>query len=480
MGADGTLESPESPESGGSALAAELGSLELLTGLTPDQLTQLASAGTQVLLEPGTEGWTEGGPADLWWLLLEGQLDLARHIGREDVVVGRFTAPGQWAGGFRAWDPNGIYLATGRATAPSRLFRLPATELRRLSDEWFPFGGHLIRGVYGTARTVESTARQRDSLVTLGTLAAGLAHELNNPASAATRAAHALDEECQALLSAIRRLATVHIEAEQFLALESLRQELAPPAGLQDPLELAELEERLGDWLSEHDIDRAWDLAPALAAAGADEAWLERASAVFSGAALAPALEWVGSVVTTRTLLGEVRESTRRVSELVDAVRSYSQMDRGSLQPTDVTEGIENTLVMLGHKLRNGVVVQRDYPVDVPHVEAYPGELNQVWTNLIDNAVDAMDGSGTLTLSTRRDGTGVVVEIADTGPGMPSEVVERAFEAFFTTKEVGKGTGLGLDIARRIVVERHGGAITVDTGSHGTTMRVALPSRPAV
>ncbi len=477
MGGDDVrdVRSPSDP-----VLVGELGSLDLLQGLTPGQLADLADAGTEVRVEPGAVGWKEGEPADLWWLLLEGDLTLTRHIGREDVVVGRFSRPGQWAGGFKAWDEHGIYLATGRATTPSRLFRLPAASLRELSALWFPFAAHLIRGVYGTARNVESTVRQRDSLVTLGTLAAGLAHELNNPASAATRAAHALDEECQTLLSSIRRLAVGQIEASQFLALEALRQELVPPVGLRDPLELAEEEERLGDWLSAHDVDRAWDIAPSLASAGADDAWLERAAAVFQGPTLAPALEWVGSVVSTRTLLGEVQESTRRVSELVDAVRSYSQMDRGSVQRVDLTEGMENTLVMLGHKLRDGVTVQRDYGADVPPVEAYPGELNQVWTNLIDNAVDAMQGSGTLRLTTRRDGSGVVVEITDTGPGMPTEVVARAFEAFFTTKEVGKGTGLGLDIARRIVVERHGGTIAVDSGAQGTTMRVRLPERPGV
>jgi signal transduction histidine kinase len=190
------------------------------------------------------------------------------------------------------------------------------------------------------------------------------------------------------------------------------------------------------------------------------------------------AFEWVASSLSLSDLLGEVKEATGRISELVAAVRSYSQLDRASLQRTDVTEGIESTLVMLGHKLKDGVTVVRDYGADVPPIEANAGELNQVWTNLIDNAIDAMDGSGTLRVSTRVDDRGwVTVEIADSGPGMSTEVQRHAFEPFYTTKEVGKGTGLGLDISRRIIVERHTGEIAVTSVPGDTVLRVSLPPR---
>jgi signal transduction histidine kinase len=185
----------------------------------------------------------------------------------------------------------------------------------------------------------------------------------------------------------------------------------------------------------------------------------------------------VASTLSVGALLAEVKESTRRVSELVGAVKSYSQLDRASIQVIDVTEGIESTLIMLGHKLRDGVTIARDYDPGVPRVEAYAGELNQVWTNLIDNAVDAMDGAGTLRISTRVEGDAAVVRIGDTGVGMPPEVAARAFEAFYTTKDVGQGTGLGLDIARRIVVERHGGAITIDSHPGETVVAVRIPLR---
>jgi signal transduction histidine kinase len=186
----------------------------------------------------------------------------------------------------------------------------------------------------------------------------------------------------------------------------------------------------------------------------------------------------VASTFSVAALLGEVKESTGRISELVAAVRSYSQLDRASMQQIDVADGLESTLVMLGHKLRDGVTVVREYGADVPRITAYAGELNQVWTNLIDNAVDAMDGTGTLRVATRAEGDQVVVEIGDTGPGMPPEVAARAFEAFYTTKDVGKGTGLGLDIARRIVVERHGGTVAIDSRPGETVLRVRLPVRP--
>ncbi len=238
---------------------------------------------------------------------------------------------------------------------------------------------------------------------------------------------------------------------------------------------VADREEALSDWLDSHGVDAAWRIAPALAAAGVNIAWCERAAQILDGGTLEPGLEWVASTLSTAALLFEVKDATGRVSALVAAVKSYSQLDRASLQLIDVTEGIDSTLVMLGHKLRGGVAVVRDYGTDVPHIEANPGELNQVWTNLIDNAIDAMDGNGTLRISTRADPDDVVVEIGDTGPGMPPDIRARAFDPFYTTKDVGKGAGLGLDISRRIIVERHHGQITIDSRPDETVLCVHLP-----
>ena len=268
------------------------------------------------------------------------------------------------------------------------------------------------------------------------------------------------------------------ISASQFTALDVLRREIEPQAAVQDPLALADHEEALASWLSRHGIICEWMIAPQLAAAGVTLAWCERVALVLQGPALGPGLEWIASTLSAATLLSELKDSSRRISELVAAVKSYSQMDRASVQDIDVTDGIESTLLMLGYKLRDGITVVRDYSADVPRIQAYPGELNQVWTNLIDNAIDAMAGAGTLRLSTRAEGNDVVIEVGDTGPGMPPQVAARAFEAFYTTKDVGKGTGLGLDIAQRIVVERHGGTITIDSRPGKTVLRVRIPAPP--
>ncbi len=458
-------------------LIDDLASLGLFDGLTRDQLAELIAGSTEVRIEPGVDLFREGEHADYWWVLIDGTADLVRHVGREDTVVRKWDAPGNWAGGFRAFDEHGVYLATGRGATAGRVLRVPATVLRDRLNDWFPLGRHLIEGLYGTARSIESTVRQRESLVTLGKLAAGLAHEINNPAAAATRAVDALEATCQMLLGSLTRLASEEISAHQFAAIDALRREAEPQDQVLDPLALADQEDALSAWLTSHGIDRDWIIAPPLAAAGIDVAWCERAASVLEGPALEAGLEWVASTFSAITLLSDIKESSRRISGLVAAVRSYSQMDRGSMQRIKVTDGLESTLVILGHKLRDGVTVVRDYGPGIPEIDAHAGELNQVWTNLIDNAIDAMDGAGTLRLAARAEEDGVLVEVGDTGPGMPPEVAARAFEPFYTTKEVGKGTGLGLDIAQRIVVERHGGTITIESQPGETVLRVRLPAR---
>ena len=448
----------------------------LTRDLTDDQLQQLWTAGEELIVDTGTEMFVEGRPADYLWILLEGSVQLTRQSGGDTVVVATMTTPGQWAGGLRAWGDASVagYRATGTSGEATTMFRLPSPELARLIDEWFPFGKHLITGIYQTVRSIEATVRQREALVALGTMAAGLAHEINNPASASLRAVEALNTTCGEMLGNLSALAVMPISAEQFLELDQLRRELIDLAVPEaDALAMMDREDSVGTWLERHGVNAPWDLAPALASVGADGTWLNAVERAVGSTALEPALRWAATTFSASRLLSELTDTTKRISNLVEAVKSYSQLDRAGRQTFVMREGLESTLVMLSPKLKS-IRIVRDYG-DIPAVGGYPAELNQVWTNLIDNAVDAMDGTGTLRIATGVVDGFVQVDITDSGTGIPSDVLDRVFEPFFTTKDVGKGTGLGLDISRRIVVDRHRGEITFDSSPQGTTARVRLP-----
>ena len=445
--------------------------------LTDEQLADFASIGEVCEFAVDDELFHEGQPADTMWILLEGEIELTQQIGHESAVLAIMTVPGQWAGGHGAWgsgDEHAVFLATGRALAPGRCYLVPAGELRDFVQRWLPLAKHVLDAVYQTVRRVDATARQRESLVALGKLAAGLAHEINNPASASLRALEALQNTSTYLLQSLVGLAQHGVGAEQFLELDRKRDELQqrPTAG-GSALEVADREEFVGEWLEERGVEFAWQMAPILASRGADEAWFDEVEAIVGEDSLAPAVRWITSTVGVAGLLSELTDATNRISHLVQDVKTYSQMDRASLQCIDITGGIESTLTMLAPKLES-IEVVRDY-ADVPEIEVFAAELNQVWTNLIDNALDAMDGEGVLRLAMAVDGDDVVVEISDTGPGIDPAILHRVFEPFFTTKDVGSGTGLGLDISRRIIVDRHGGSIEFESSPGATTATVRLP-----
>src|SRR4051794_2818064 len=270
----------------------ELRALPIFAGLAESQLAELAEVASEVHIDAGQVVWREGAPADVWWVLLEGDVELLRQVAGEDMVVGAMRTPGQWAGGFAAWDPNALCFATGRSTRRGRALRVPSEQLHRLGEEWFAFGVHFIRGLVDTVRRVESTARQREALVALGTLAAGLAHELNNPASAATRAVDALESTSEALVAALGRLASRGVSSQQLAEVDGLRRGVVAPGTGSDPLEAADREDDLSSWLAERGVDQEWLVAPVLAAAGVDTAWCDRVESVLEPGALPAGIAW--------------------------------------------------------------------------------------------------------------------------------------------------------------------------------------------
>jgi PAS domain S-box-containing protein len=323
----------------------------------------------------------------------------------------------------------------------------------------------------------ERHARYLEKMAALGKLSAGLSHELNNPASAAQRAAGQLAGSLDRRDAAARELIVAGLEADRWKALESLwtgasGHAASSPVG--DPIEVSESEDALADWLQRQGIDRAWDLAPRLVRAGIDQQALQRVLGGLSPAVLCPSIAWLGESLAVRELTDVVARSAERISGLVGAVKSYSHMDRATEQHVDVHHGLEDTLIILGHRLRD-VTLRREYDRSLPRVRAFGNSLNQVWTNIIDNAIDATGGRGTISLRTRLEGNNVSIELADDGQGIPPEHVSRIFEPFFTTKPQGQGTGLGLDTAWRIVTEEHQGAIDVESRPGRTVFRVTLP-----
>ncbi|HKG25120.1 MAG TPA: ATP-binding protein [Thermomicrobiales bacterium] len=324
---------------------------------------------------------------------------------------------------------------------------------------------------------MERQARYLEKMAALGKLSAGLSHELNNPASAAQRASAQLATGLANRDAAARELLVHQLSAEHWQALESLVDESCRHLSAQrdlDPYEVSQQEEALESWLEAHEVERAWELASVLVRTAVNEESLERFAGVVPGAAVPAAVRWIAESVAVRDQANVIARSTHRISELVSAVKAYSFMDRAAEQEVDVHDGLENTLTILAHRLKD-VTIRRDFDRSLPPVHALGSGLNQVWTNIIDNAIDAMGGTGTIAISTRRDGDRAVVEIADDGCGIPPEQLSRIFEPFFTTKPQGQGTGLGLDIAWRIVTEEHGGSIEAESTPGKTVFRVSLP-----
>jgi signal transduction histidine kinase len=365
-----------------------------------------------------------------------------------------------------------------QAETRCRVAMIDPDDFRRLAFAHPSVHERVMRQVAPVMSRVTEIEQRRERLAALGTMAAGLAHELNNPAAAARRAAAQMAEALEVVGSTLRRFVESGIEREEAAQLVALHQEALDAAAKRtalDALDAADAADELEAKLEELGVPEPWWLAEPLAAAGVDEEWLTRVHAL-AGPATDAALRWLAASMTARGLADELEESTRRMSDLVGAVKSYAYVDRGELVEVDLHEGLETTLVVLGHKLRHAEIsVVRDYDRKLPRLTVHGSELNQVWTNLLDNAIDALSDGGTITIATRRDGDAAVVEIGDDGPGIPPEIRDRVFDSFFTTKDVGYGTGLGLATARRVVVDGHDGSLTVDSEPGSTVFHVRLP-----
>ncbi|MER6474065.1 ATP-binding protein [Streptomyces collinus] len=461
----------------------EIGSLFLFEKLAPEQLGRLCSEGRMELFQPG-QVYTEGDPATCFFVMVEGTVVLSRRVGDDDVEVSRTSQRGVYAGAMQAYlgdRVRQVYNNSMRVTEPTRFFVLPSDIFAEVMSEWFPMAVHLLEGLFFGSKSIQAAIGQRERLLALGSLSAGLTHELNNPAAAAVRATATLRERVAKMRHKLAVIAEGPFSRDALASLIEIQERTAErvaKAPALSPLEASDREDTLADWLEDHGIDHGWQLAPTFVQAGLDVDWLEQVAGAVDAEILPGAVGWLNYTVETELLMNEIDDSTTRISHLVDAAKQYSQLDRAPYRVVDVHELLDSTLLMLSGKIGSRIRVVKEYDRTLPQVPGYPAELNQVWTNLIDNAVCAMNGAGgegTLTVRTALDHERVLVEFRDTGPGVPPEIRSRIFDPFFTTKPVGQGTGLGLDISWRIVVNKHHGTLQVESVPGDTRFQVLLP-----
>ncbi len=451
---------------------SELLRVPVFVDLPDDQIAWFLSEVQELRLQAGETYLRQGDPADSMFVVLEGQLQARGELGGETIIVS--NKPGDVTG-VLPFSRMKQATVTGRAVTESRLLRFPASLFPELVQKMPELTKRLVGVMSDRIREVTRIEQQRDRLASLGKLSAGLAHELNNPASAAKRATSQLRTILRRIKDASHELGRRELTSAQKSEIEKLeasftQQDVVPP----DALTIADLEDQIDSLLRSHGQNDLWQLAAGLARRNIKPEVLESLFATLEADTARAALVRIAASVEVAALLNEIESSTSRISDLVRAIKEYTYMDQGPVQNVDIVKSLETTLTILNHKLKHGVAVQRDYQRVPFLVNSFGSELNQVWTNLIDNAIDAMGGKGELRVRTYREDTCVVVEIGDNGPGISPEVKPHIFEPFFTTKGVGEGTGLGLDTVQRIV-KKHRGNIQLNSKPGDTGFQVWLP-----
>src|SRR5271166_785771 len=448
----------------------ELRTVTVFHDLPDEQLDWFLEHATEVRLQPGEISTSAGDPADKMVVILEGELQARFAAPSENV----FTVKAGAVTGVLPYSRMITFPATTRAVRPTRILIFPSALFEDLLRNMPELGRRLVATMVDRTRETTRAEQQRDRLAALGKLSAGLAHELNNPAAAARRTAERLRSAVGEFRSSVGKLEGIQPTEDESAAIETFELTCCVGASETDVLKASELEDEITAILHQHGIDDGWQYASALVESGVQPEPLKTMLGGVRRNVAEPALKRVSAFVEINDLLSELVDSTSKISDLVRAIKEYSYMDQAPVQDVDLTKGLENTLTIMAHKLRNGVTIKRDYHATPLLVNSYGSELNQVWTNIIDNAIDAMHGQGELRIRTFPEGDCAVVEIGDSGPGIPPEIQSRIFEPFFTTKGVGEGTGLGLDTTLRIV-RKHRGSINVESAPGDTRFQVRLP-----
>jgi signal transduction histidine kinase len=460
-------------------LIEEFRQIPTFADLTDRELEWLADHSDVLTAEPGEIVIRENTIAEYMVVYLEGEMDGRRESLGPDSPV--YTLRAGQVSGLLPFSRMTHFTITGRAVTHMRAARIHKDCFQEMLRQIPAIGPRLVGILFDRVRESTKMDQSREKLASLGKLSAGLAHELNNPAAAGARAASSLEDAFERHQQAGTRLDLENIDAEvrtKLRIIEGYAREKLRTAPALTPIELNDRQEVLRAWFDAHHIEEGWEFAPTLAEAGIGVEKLDRLAGSFTGPVLAAALARITATLDISRLISDLQHSSSRISELVGAIKEYSFMDEAPRQEVDIAKGIESTLVIMSYKLKNSVNVIRNYDPDLPRIDSFGSELNQVWTNLIDNAADAMEGKGELRIRTARDDSEVLVEFADTGTGIAPEIQTRIFDPFFTTKPMGEGTGLGLDTVYRIV-RKHRGNVSFVSQPGDTCFRVRLPIRNA-